>query len=515
MKKIKPFIIAFVILVIIAGVLYGVFNYRQSKKTAQVVSMSNQGMDGYWGDNIESSGNVTSDKSQSAYIAKGTEIVSVNVKEGDHVNEGDVLLTVKKDTQDIKGKTLQLQKASQELKAEQIKLERLLNTKPIPEYMHKQEVYRDREYVNGRIYVANEELVIGNITYQSGDYVASYSYNADGEKTGSSYYPNGIKDGETSYKSIEDSSQKTAIESFIKSNTDKFNIKTSTGNSSWLASILYLDGETKQIVGEDTFDNEGKAIHAGKPEGYTPSQLKEEIGNKQATVKKLDLAYRKLENELEVMKNTSDNGEIVAKVSGTVSKLQDIDNYNNKMPFITVSATDEYFIKGAIGEFYLKSVKVGDKVSITSWDNGASAEAVISEISDIPSTDNNFYSGSGNNNSSNYEFKATFDRSSGIDIGAAVDITITPDGESGGGFYIPSHFIRKDASGSYVMKMSKSNVLKKEYISVGKSLWGAMTEVKKGVTKDDYLAFPYGNGAIEGIKCEKVDDLNYGDGGLG
>ncbi|MBQ3773876.1 MAG: HlyD family efflux transporter periplasmic adaptor subunit, partial [Pseudobutyrivibrio sp.] len=258
-----------------------------------------------------------------------------------------------------------------------------------------------------------------------------------------------------------------------------------------------------------------KAIHAGKPEGYTPSQLKEEIGNKQATVKKLDLAYRKLENELEVMKNTSDNGEIVAKVSGTVSKLQDIDNYNNKIPFITVSATDEYFIKGAIGEFYLKSVKVGDKVSITSWDNGASAEAVISEISDIPSTDNNFYSGSGNNNSSNYEFKATFDRSSGIDIGAAVDITITPDGESGGGFYIPSHFIRKDASGSYVMKMSKSNVLKKEYISVGKSLWGAMTEVKKGVTKDDYLAFPYGNGAIEGIKCEKVDDLNYGDGGLG
>ena len=42
-----------------------------------------------------------------------------------------------------------------------------------------------------------------------------------------------------------------------------------------------------------------------------------------------------------------------------------------------------------------------------------------------------------------------------------------------------------------------------------------MTEIKKGVTKKDYLAFPYGNGAIEGIRCEKVEDLDYGDGGLG
>ena len=515
MKKIKPFIIAFVILGIIVAVLYGVFSYKQSKKTVQVVSMENQGMDEYWGDSIQSYGNVTSDKSQSAYIAKGTEIVAVNVKEGDHVNEGDVLLTVRKDSQDINGKTLQLQKAYQELKAEQIKLERLENTTPIPEYMHQQQVYRDKEYVSERIYVAAEEMEIGKITYEANDYVARYIYSTTGEKVGSIVYPNGIKDDETSYKEVKDEAEKTEIESYIEANGDKFTVKPKTETTSWLASTLYLDGETKQIVGEDTYDDQGRIIHAGKPDGLTPSKLKEEIADKQATVKHLDLEYRKLENELEVMKNTSDSGEIIAKVSGTVAKVQDMNNYNNSQPFVTVSATDEYFIKGAIGEFYLNSVKVGDTVSITSWDNGASAEAVISEISDIPSTESNFYSGGGNNNSSNYEFKATFDRSSGIELGSAVDISITPEGEGEGGFYIPSHFIRKDASGSYVMKMSKSNVLKKEYITVGKNLWGSMTEIKKGVTKKDYLAFPYGNGAIEGIRCEKVEDLDYGDGGLG
>ncbi len=133
MKKLKPIIITIVILGLIIGGLFGYYKYNQGKKVAQVVSMNNEGMDGYWGDNIQSYGNVTSDKAQSAYLASGTEIISVNVAEGDHVEEGDVLMVVKKNSQDINGKTLQLQKAEQALKVQQIKMDRLLNTKPIPE----------------------------------------------------------------------------------------------------------------------------------------------------------------------------------------------------------------------------------------------------------------------------------------------------------------------------------------------------------------------------------------------
>ena len=80
MKKVKTFIVIFIILALVVGGVYLGFKYTQGKKTAEVVSMSNRGMDGYWGDNIESNGTVTSEKSQTTYIASGTEIVSVNVK---------------------------------------------------------------------------------------------------------------------------------------------------------------------------------------------------------------------------------------------------------------------------------------------------------------------------------------------------------------------------------------------------------------------------------------------------
>ena len=93
MKKLKPIIITIVIIGLVIGGLFGYYKYNQGKKVAQVVAMANEGMDGYWGDSIQSYGTVTSDKAQSAYLASGTEIVSVNVAEGDHVEEGDGTVT--------------------------------------------------------------------------------------------------------------------------------------------------------------------------------------------------------------------------------------------------------------------------------------------------------------------------------------------------------------------------------------------------------------------------------------
>ena len=107
MKKIiKPLIVLVVIVGLVVGGLYGYFRYNRGKKIAQVVSLSSYGMDGYWGDSIESYGTVTSEKSQTTYLASGTEVLSVNFAEGDHVEAGDVLLTVKKESQNIRGKEL-------------------------------------------------------------------------------------------------------------------------------------------------------------------------------------------------------------------------------------------------------------------------------------------------------------------------------------------------------------------------------------------------------------------------
>ncbi len=436
-KVIKTLIILVIIGGLAVGGVYGGYKYNNGKKVAQVVPLSYYGMDGFWGDSVESYGQVTSDKAQTAYIASGTEVVSVNVAAGDHVNEGDVLLTVKKESQDITGKELQVQKAQQTLVAAQNKLDRLENTVPIPEYISSSVDTRTRTYI-----YYDEEL------------------------------------GED-------------VEGTYEEPVGKF----------------YYNAETGAIIGYESLTG---GQNYPPPQGYKPSELKEAVENAEKEVARADLDYRIKSLELEVMKNTDDSGAVRAKVSGTVSKVQNKDNYNTQQPFVIVTATDEYYITGSIGEFYLDSINIGDTVSISSWDTGLTTDAVISSISDIPNTEDNYSGGgNGNTNVSNYEFKANFDRSSGIEIGSAVNITLSPAGQETGGLYIPKEFVRKDNSGNFVMKMNDNNQLEKVYVKVGRNLWDYYLEIKDGITMNDYIAFPYGNGEVEGMNCEIVDSLDY------
>ncbi|MCR5415411.1 MAG: efflux RND transporter periplasmic adaptor subunit [Pseudobutyrivibrio sp.] len=503
-KLLKPVLIIVIVAALVVGGLVTGYRYNQSKKVAQVVSLQDNAMDGYWGDNITSYGMVTSDKAQSVYIATGTEITGINVAEGDHVNAGDVVLTVKKETQDIDNKTLEVERTRQIYNAAVTKLTRLQNATPIPEYISSSADTRTRTYVNSKTYSLKDGETFGD--YSSGHIVYEEYFDSTGELSSTVYYDkNGIALDED-----EDATEIAELQSDISANSDKFDCATNETSEEVTVGTFYYNAETGEVIGHEGIGADGEVTERyNPPEGYKPSELKKAIEDAENDLKQKDLDLRRAEHELQDMKNTSDSGEIVAKVSGTVSKVQDKDNYNNTKPFMIITATDEYYISGSIGEFYLDSVNVGDVVSISSWETGNSAEATITSISDTPNTDNNnFYSGNGNSNSSNYEFKASFDKSSGIELDSAVDISITPSNQETGGLYIPSYFIRKDNSGSYVMRMDESSHLEKVYVKVGKTLWGEMIEIKDGLTMDDYLAFPYGNGAISGIKCEITDSLS-------
>ena len=512
MKKIiKPLIVLVVIVGLVVGGLYGYFRYNRGKKIAQVVSLSSYGMDGYWGDSIESYGTVTSEKSQTTYLASGTEVLSVNFAEGDHVEAGDVLLTVKKESQNIRGKELEVEKAQQVYNANVTRLERLENTTPIPEHIASQADTRDKTYVAEATYYLKEGCSF--MEYEPGQKVVEISYMYTGEEVGRLYYSvdsqkyplDEEKDAETieSIKSALDAVED--LEAVF--DVDEYEVTEEITVGNW-----YYDTSNGHIIGHEGIGPHGEIREEYiEPKGYTPTQLEEAIDQTKKELARADLDLRIKTNQLEEMRNTNENGEMIAKVSGTVSKVQSADNYNSTQPFMIVSATDEYFISGTIGEFYLDNVHVGDTVAVMSWDNGMSAEAVITDISDNPDTseESNYYMGGGNTNVSNDSFKASFDRSSGIDLGAAVVVTITPDNVEAGGMYIPNFFIRKDSGGNYVMRMNDKNRLEKVYVKIGKSLWGEMLEVKSGLTMDDCLAFPYGNGAMEGIKCKKVDSLDY------
>lgn len=495
-KTIKILLIILIIIGVIVGGLGAWYKFNQGKKIAKVAPLSNIGMDHYWGDSIDSYGEVTADKSQMGYLPQGTEVLSVNFKEGDHVEEGDVIISVKKETKDINNKKLEISKANHELNVLNLKLKRLLDTEPVPTYVYSQDVYKDYSYTEKIEY------------YDDDKQIAEELFDIHGKPIGFSgiSYENGEK-------IVFDITDKDKIDE-RKANSVREVKK--PGVYSYHRSTTYFDYDTGKVVGETNYTIDGEIESEKKvPEGMNAKELQEAIEDAKSGIVKQDLNLRKLQYELDTMENTTDDGAIVAKVSGTVSKIQSIDNYNTTRPFFVITATDEYFISGSVGEFYLDQVHIGDSVSISSWDTGAAAEAVITSISDTPQEDGgNFWTGSGNSNSSNYEFKASFDKNSGIDIGSGVEISITPAGQSENALFIPNYVIRKDNGGSYVMKRNDDGVLEKTYIKIGRSIWGDQIEVKEGLTIDDYVSFPYGDGAIEGVKCEEVEYLGD-DGGLG
>lgn len=527
MKKIiKTLVILVIIVGLSVGGLFAFYNYKQSKSKAKVVSVETIGTTEMWADNISSYGQVTSEKSQMGYLPKKSEVLSVNVKEGDHVEAGQVIISVKKDRQDINNKRLEIEKANQELRVEQIKLDRLIKQEPVPEYIYSQDVYDSISYLQTIKYIvasedtfsfkgtdySKDELVAEEQLDTNGESLEMVAFkkakNADGtdkvDSEGKQVYDKITLD-EKDAKVIKDTSESVLSRQKIE------------GTTEYLRSTSYYDAETHKMVGEISYNKNGTvASEKKKPTGMTAKELNEAIAEQQNVLKMKDLELRKLNYEYETIANSSDEGEVYAKVSGKVSKLQSIDNYNTSQPFFIITATDDYFVTGAIGEYNLKDLKIGDTVDISSWEDGSSASAVVEAISDTPiKEENGYYSSDGNINASNYEFRASIDKNSGIGIGTNVNININSAAKGQAGIYIPKYMVKKDATGSYVMKMGKKGLLKKQYVEVGKSFWGEMLQIKEGVSEKDYLAFPYGKACKEGMKCEKVDTLDDGYGGLG
>ena len=91
-RKVMKRVLVIAIVAAIAGGSIGTGVYVQrAKMTAEVMSVADLNS-GYWGDDVNSSGMITNDYSQSVEITNTDEIKEVYVKEGQQVQKGDKLL---------------------------------------------------------------------------------------------------------------------------------------------------------------------------------------------------------------------------------------------------------------------------------------------------------------------------------------------------------------------------------------------------------------------------------------
>ena len=243
--------------------------------------------------------------------------------------------------------------------------------------------------------------------------------------------------------------------------------------------------------------------------------LAKAIVDKTQEVKEKEVNQRLAKLSLDKKIKELGDGNVYAEFDGTVKAVRDPDEaYNNSEAVIELSGGGGYYVTGTLSEMELGSVKVGDTVSISSWMTGAACEGTIVSIDDYPTTSGNSW-GDGNSNVSYYPFKVFVEEDAGLQANDYVDIQYQKAGtqEQGNSLYLQSWFIRTDNGKSYVMARGEDGRLEQRWVQTGRDLWGSYTQIRGGLTTDDYVAFPYGRDVVEGARTvEAAADELYNDG---
>ena len=251
--------------------------------------------------------------------------------------------------------------------------------------------------------------------------------------------------------------------------------------------------------------------NGGDDNSYTAAELKEAISDKEDEIAQAKEDLHEAQISYNEAKSEVDKATVKAKLAGTVTTSCNKGTIpTDGSAAIVVKAADGMYVKTSISEMELDNVKVGGTIKCVSSDAGDEYTAEIKEISDFPTADASDDGGTSNPNSSYYPVVAFIKKADGLSPGGSVEVSYTSKSmgtANENAIYLQKAYIRTEDKKSYVyIRDKKTKRLKKQYITVGKTMSGQYMEVVSGLTEDDNIAFPYGKNLREGVKTKISED---------
>lgn len=279
---------------------------------------------------------------------------------------------------------------------------------------------------------------------------------------------------------------------------DKFAAKQSMNEGDMYSVISHTKEEQKYVEVEQKPSQD-------IPPGYTEIELAKAIRDKKQELKTLDLDLRKAQLSLSENKALLNDGVIRAKRNGVVRNVKKAsDSLQDGNTFLEVAGGQGAYIKGNISELMLDQVKVGDTISAYCWTNGETFDTKIQSIDTVPSSSSN-YNGSGNPNVSYYGFEAYAKDASKIQASEYLELTFNSNTDTTSSIWLSKAYVKQEGNKYYVLKDNHGR-LKKQYVTVGKIVWGDTMEIKDGLSDTDYIAFAYSKNAKEGVKTKNMSE---------
>lgn len=565
-KKLKKAIIIAACAVGVCGAVWGGLTIARNaqRSDVKVYSVNDFCMTDYWGDTSSTSGMVTTDKIQKVFLSSSQTVNKVWVAEGDSVRKGDKLISYDSTLTQASVEQAKIDYDRQD--------ESLTTAKNELEYLKKA---KNKETLKQELDKLNTELDALKKKYDedpshpyNGDAPVTEGAIKDYKKTmtvkdadGSDQTVNVLYYSWLSTSRLNDSKVEEILTKLATLRADKDHPSLDT----YVVLVQryedkvggYVDNTVGLVITETYTAGDDTAVPAVPGSRSVSFSVRSDLPEFEDTERKYDdaaikrlqqkinLANMYLENSMEqkdlakaivdkaqevkekevnqrLAKLSLDkkikelgDGNVYAEFDGTVKAVRNADEaYNNSEAVIELSGGGGYYVTGTLSEMELGSVKVGDTVSISSWMTGAACEGTIVSIDDYPTTSGNSW-GDGNRNVSYYPFKVFVEEDAGLQANDYVDIQYQKAGtqEQGSSLYLQSWFIRTDNGKSYVMARGEDGRLEQRWVQTGRDLWGSYTQIRGGLTTDDYVAFPYGRDVVEGARTvEATPDELYNDG---
>lgn len=555
----KRLILISAAIVVAVGLAMGIWffiQYRMDHKTVEVLAVSDPSVaTSYWGDTTYSSGTVKSDSQQELYPSDSQTVTDIFVEEGQQVSVGDPLVQYDKTKLELEleSKDIAVKQAEIELDDAEDQLKKLQNTKPYTTPRPTRQPVATPTPTRrpaatptptpAPTPTPEPTTPPADVTLYSRLDADSKPYSGSGTTEDPYVFlctEDCVMTREFLLRLLGDGSGATPSPEDVLTTpfAAVFEVREDNSNYGDLLYSFTLDGTqlsgsfqvSDAITGSNTLESVMEVFDAPSSRstptptpnpnnyndmGYTRQELNDLIAKKRQEIKDLQLKVDQAELDLKKAQIALDNSTVRSTIDGVVRTLTDVDTAKaSSSPFLVVSGQAQFTVTGTLSESLLGSVKVGDVISAMSYDTGMGYSATITQISDYP-LEGNYYSGSGNSNSSNYEFTAVLDGSEGLSNGMYLELTLNLAGDTdASAFYLYKPYIREDEGGSYVMKVGPDNRLYKQYLSLGKSIYsGEYVEVKGGLTQEDYIAFPYGNDVKEGVRAvvQGTEDPPFAD----
>lgn len=560
-KKLKKGIIAAACVVGVCGAVWGGLTIARNAQRGDVnvYAVNECAMTDYWGDTSNTSGMVTTDKLQKIYISQSQTVKKVWVKEGDSVKKGTALVsydstltqaTVERAKIDYDRQTENLEvmknelellkkaKNKETLEAEKTKLEAELQAEISrldgaggydPEKAVEPGLVTPMAEGSGNskdkpiyyYWLTDEPLsdkVLRNLLHGT---EINRPTPMDKPPTVSTYLVLVSRDKDK-MGGMPTSRGLLITETFTPDSTEQ---PVEGAHISGTVSISFRFCDLPEYIDpERTYDSDKykeltrkiAQIQELLDASMTQLEINKAILEKAQAVKEQEVNLKVAKLKLDKKLAELGDGNVYAEFDGTVKAVRDPDEaYNNSEAVVELSGGGGYYVTGTLSEMDLGSVQVGDSVSISSWMTGAACEGTIVSIDDYPTSNGNNW-GDGNSNVSYYPFKVFVTEDANLQPNDYVDIQYQKDTsaeESGSSLYLQSMFIRTDNGKSYVMARGEDGRLEQRWVQTGRDLWGSYTQIRGGLTIDDYVAFPYGRDVVEGAHTQEAttDQLyNYG-----